>query len=128
MIKKICYIAHPIGGNVELNLAIVRGIIQRINTDPKFSDIVPFAPWYADVASCDDSVPELRERGLQNDEVVLSRKGMIDEVWLFGPHISTGMKREIFAAFKSGIPVVPQQKHLMPALLEIKNEYEILNN
>jgi hypothetical protein len=128
MRKKICYIAHPIGGNVELNLASIRNIIFRINTEKKFGDVVPFAPYYADVVSCDDNVPELRERGLQNDEAILSRKGLVDELWLFGPHISAGMKREIMAAFRAGIPVVPQQRNLMEPLLKIKSEYEAIHN
>jgi hypothetical protein len=128
MTKKIVYIAHPIGGNIDLNLASIRAIVFRINTEKQFADIIPFVPYYADVVSCDDNIPEQRERGLQNDEAILCRKGMVDELWLFGPCISAGMKREIIAAFKTGIPVVPQQKNLMQPLMEIKNEYEAIHN
>lgn len=126
MQMKIVYIAHPVGGNVEANLAAVRAIIYRINTDPKFEDVVPFVPWYADVVSCDDSVPELRERGLKNDIAIIQRSQhcrFISEMWLFGPRISEGMEREIKAAMKAQIPVVAKNNALMEELNRISDEF-----
>ncbi|MBN8668742.1 MAG: hypothetical protein J0M30_14690 [Chitinophagales bacterium] len=123
---RIVYIAHPVGGNVEANLAAVRAIINRINTDPKFEDVVPFVPWYSDVVSCDDSVPELRERGLRNDEAIIKKSRhcrYISEMWLFGPRISEGMKREIHAALEAQIPVSGMTEQLRKELALISEEY-----
>ena len=100
---KIVYIAHPISGDIEANLADLRRIIRRINLE--YPDVVPLAPYYADIVSLDDNIPEERERGIKNDTALLER-GFIDEVWLTGPRISFGMNCEVKLADKMGIPVV----------------------
>lgn len=99
---KICYIAHPIGGNVEENLADLRRIVRKINLE---DDVVPFVPYYADIVSLDDSNPVERERGILNDITILNH-GCVDELWLTGPRISAGMEAERQLAVSLGIPVV----------------------
>lgn len=102
---KILYIAHPIKGDVEANLAKLRRIIKGINTSPKYATTVPFVPYYADVVSMDDNVPAERQRGLQNGLEILSRPGAVDEMLVMGDRITEGMKQEVFKAFEMGIPV-----------------------
>jgi hypothetical protein len=99
---KIVYIAHPIGGNVTANLEKVKQIIRHINmTEP---DVVPFAHYFVDCHCLNDNVPIERERGIKND-IALMRAGFINEVWLYGDKISTGMSHEIALASELGIPI-----------------------
>lgn len=89
---KIVYIAHPIGGDVEANLADLRRIIKKLNTENM--EIVPCCPYYADVVSMDDSKVLERKRGILNDhEMILS--GVFEELWLTGNHVSPGMQEEV---------------------------------
>lgn len=99
---KIVYIAHPISGDIEGNLADLRRIVRKINLE--FPDVVPFVPYYADIVSLDDNVPWERERGINNDIAIL-KSGVVDEVWLTGERISNGMAAEKELAAKLGIPV-----------------------
>lgn len=99
----IAYIAHPIGGDVENNLKDLRRILRKINLER--SDVVPFCPYYADIVSLDDNHPEERQRGIQNDVAVL-RSGIVQELWLTGDKISSGMQHERNIAIELGIPVI----------------------
>lgn len=121
--SKIVYLAHPIGGNVEQNLASLRNIVKSINLSPKYAAVVPFVPYYADVVSMNDDVPEQRRRGLNNGQQILARKGIVDEMWLVGPTITPGMKEEAFVAFRNGIPVKAFNK-LFAQLEQLKKEWE----
>lgn len=99
----IAYIAHPISGDIETNLADLRRIVRKINLE--YPDVVPFVPYYVDIVSLDDTIPEERTRGIKNDMEILER-GIPDEVWLTGPRISFGMDMECIAAREKGIPVI----------------------
>lgn len=100
---KICYIAHPIGGDIEKNLADLRRIVRKLNLERPL--VVPFVPYYADIVSLNDDVFAERERGIKNDMAILA-SGVVDEVWLTGDRISNGMASEKELADKLGIPVV----------------------
>ena len=106
---KICYIAHPIGGDVEKNLASLREIVRAINFN--FPEVLPFCPYYSDVVSLDDSKGNERNRGIKNNEFLLN-KGFIDELWLFGERISNGMQGEIDIAKKMGIKIVSKSENI----------------
>lgn len=101
---KIVYIAHPIGGDVENNLKDLVRILRKINLAP-FSDIVPLAPYYADILALDDDNPDERARGIKNDVAVL-KSGIFAELWLTGPRISPGMEAERKLAIELRIPVM----------------------
>lgn len=89
--KKIVYIAHPIGGDVQSNVNKVLSIVAELNRcNP---NVVPFAPYIVDVLALDDSVPSDRARGFENNKALFEK--CVDEVWLFGNRISDGMKIEI---------------------------------
>lgn len=100
---KIAYIAHAIGGNVEENLEDLRRILRKINLE--HPDVVPFCPYYSDIVSLDDNIPEERERGIKNGIAIIS-KSFIDEIWLTGSRISNGMKQEQELAELLSIPVI----------------------
>ncbi|WP_167597673.1 hypothetical protein [Leeuwenhoekiella sp. ZYFB001] len=102
---KIVYIAHPIGGNVVRNLEALAKVIRQINlAEP---EVVPLAPYYADVLALDDNNPAKRARGLENGRCVL-KSGAIREVWLYGDGVSPGMLGEIRLAEALGLPILPK--------------------
>jgi hypothetical protein len=101
---KIVYICHPIGGDVPENLIKVTLICREINLEHK--DVVPFAPYVSDCIALRDDVPSERVRGIRNGIAIL-KSGMVDELWLYGERISTGMRKEIDLAHMMNIPVIP---------------------
>lgn len=105
MQKKVVYIAHPIGGDVEGNLKSLRKIIHHINTCPQYQHIIPFVSYYADVVSLNDDDPVQRQRGISNGLHFLSLPGVINELWVTGHSLTSGMKGEVLAAINNGIPV-----------------------
>jgi len=100
---KIAYIAHPIGGDIESNLADLRRVLRHLNIT--HTDVVPFCPYYADIVSLDDNEPTERERGIANDIAIL-KSGIVQELWLTGDRISNGMAHERDLAIELGIPVI----------------------
>lgn len=104
---KIVYIAHPISGDIKGNLEKIKNIVRHINlTEP---DVLPFAHYFVDCHALDDTVPEERERGIKND-IALMKAGFINEVWLFGDRISSGMVHEIVLANELGITIIPKSE------------------
>jgi hypothetical protein len=103
----VAYIAHPIGGDVAANIEKVKRIIHDIMiTRPH---VVPFAHYMVDLMVLDDNNPQERQRGIDNDHELM-RRGFIDELWLYGDHISRGMADEIDLAIQHNIPVLPQTR------------------
>jgi len=101
--KKIVYIAHPIGGDVENNIKKVISACREINLTDQ--NVIPFVPYLSDLYALNDSIPIERERGLANGLFML-KKGFIDEIWLYGDRISNGMRAEINICLEFGIKVV----------------------
>lgn len=104
---KVVYIAHPVGGDVKGNLLKITRIIREINL--KEEEIIPFAPYVADVLAMIDEIPEERERACKNGLNIL-RTGMVDEIWVYGPSITRGMKDEIDLAWELKIPIIVKDK------------------
>lgn len=126
MRKKIIYIAHPIGGDVPGNLDRIQSIVKHIYANvnlPLFNNVVPLVPYYLDCLVLDDNDPVQRKTGLSNGLQLLSRPGIIDELWLFGPTISPGMREEVLTAFRHNIKVV-STNNLYEQLLQLREEYE----
>lgn len=101
MKKKIIYIAHPIGGDIEANVKSVLKIVKELNMSGL--PIVPFAPYIVDVMALDDNDAEQRARGFENNRQLFD---FVDEVWLYGGLISYGMQTEIDWARELNIPVL----------------------
>jgi hypothetical protein len=123
MRKKIVYIAHPIGGDVAGNLDKIRKIVEHIYSLTKYATVLPLVPYYVDCLVLNDNDPQQREKGIQNGLALLARPGIIDELWLYGPTISAGMKNEVFAAFRAGIKISATDR-LYDQLLQLKDEYQ----
>ena len=104
---KIVFIAHPISGDIKGNLEKVIKIVRQLNIER--DDIIPFAPYWVDCHALNDDVPEERERGIKNDTEFFKR-GVIDELWLYGDRISNGMQAEINLATKLNIPIISKSK------------------
>ena len=101
---KICFISHPVSGDVPGNIKKITAIARHINiTEP---DVVPFVPYLIDLYSLDDNEPKERERGLKNG-LPMFINCRINEVRLYGNNISEGMNDEIRLAEICKIPVRP---------------------
>lgn len=97
------YPAHPIRGDVEGNIKKIREIVRSLHFT---KGVIPVAPYLVDIAGVlDDSDPVERGMGINADHEYF-RRGMIDEVWLYGDRISTGMRAEVILAWSLNIPVV----------------------
>ena len=101
--NKTVFVAHPISGDIEGNMKKVLAICEEIHT----KNIVPVAPYLVSLQYLNDEVIEDRELGVEANLECFHRK-YIDELWLFGDRISSGMKEEIILARKLGIPIVPK--------------------
>lgn len=97
---KLVYICHPISGDLEKNIAAVLAICKKVHS----KDIIPFAPYLVSVQYLDDNLIQDRELGVAASLETLKR-GLIDELWVFGDTISDGMREEIKLAEEKGIPV-----------------------
>lgn len=99
----VVYIAHPIRGDVEANLESLNKIIWKVNMNMK--NVIPFVPYYADVMALDDNKALERIKGMRNSRELFKR-GFIDQLWLCGPKMSEGMRKELELARSLGIPVM----------------------
>lgn len=114
----IVYIAHPIKGDVDVNLQKIVKIARRINLKEK--NTMPLAPYFLDLHALDDSVQEERLRGIKNGTEFLTRF-KIDEMRLYGGRISDGMFHEVILAHRRGIPV-------RPMTAGTKSDYKLMFN
>jgi len=119
LFRKLVYIAHPISGDVDANLADLARVLRIINldihplrwkmrgdaADYDFSNIIPIAPYYADIIALDDTKPLERKRGMDNGLAIILT-GIFDELWLTGNTISLGMKEEIKLFRSLGTPII----------------------
>lgn len=117
--KKIVYIAHPINGDVEENIKSILKICRQVHDE----NTIPFAHHIVANQYLDDRVEEERMLGIAAGNEFLKR-GFIDEIWLCGPRISDGMRKEIKICLKNAIPIKCHNKRLQPELEKILRETE----
>ncbi len=108
---KTVFIAHPIAGDIRENVKKVLAICEAIHT----KDLIPVAPYLVSLQYLDDTVGEDRELGIIANLECFHRK-YIDELWLFGDHISEGMRTEVHLANELDIPVIPKTNETKKAL------------
>jgi hypothetical protein len=101
MKKKIVYIAHPIGGNVEQNLNAIKAIYRDLSLDDK---VIPFAPYVTAVESLDDNSQVQRALGFSHNEAIF-KSGCVDELLIYRSVVSSGIKTEIEWASEMKIPI-----------------------
>ena len=103
--KKVVFIGHPVSGDVEGNIKKILGICKKIHN----KNIIPCVPYLVSLQYLNDDIVEDRELGISANLECFHRN-YIDELWLFGDRISSGMKQEIKLALKMNIPIVAKTK------------------
>lgn len=103
MAMKTVFIGHPIGGDIKGNAQKVLKICAEVHT----KDVIPVAPYLISLQYLNDEVIEDRELGMEANHECFRRR-YVDELWLFGDRISSGMQKEVQLAKEMGIPVVPK--------------------
>ena len=103
MAKKIVFIGHPIGGDIKGNAKKVLKICAEVHT----KDIIPVAPYIISLQYLNDEVVEDRALGMETNHECFHRH-YVDELWLFGDYISSGMRQEVLLAREMGIPIIPK--------------------
>lgn len=93
--RPIIYVCSPYAGDVENNTAAAR----RYCRFAVESGFIPIAPHLLFPQFLDDDNPKERELGLFFGNALLSKCA---ELWVFGDHISKGMKAEIRRATWKG--------------------------
>jgi hypothetical protein len=116
--EKIVYIAHPVAGDVMKNIEKILEIVRQINLTRK--DVIPFAPYLQDLLALEDDRPEERAIGIRNSIAVI-KSGIIDELWIYGPTISGGMRGEIDLAYELDIPIILMDKETVVTPVEFKS-------
>ena len=101
--KKTVFIGHPIGGDIRGNAEKVLKICAEVHTQ----DIIPVAPYLISLQYLNDEVLEDRQLGMEANHECFRRK-YVDELWLFGDRISSGMKQEVLLAKEMNIPIIPK--------------------
>lgn len=112
--SKTVFIAHPISGDIEGNMKRVLAICEQVHS----REIIPVAPYLVSLQYLDDALVEDRELGIAANLECFHRR-YIDELWLFGDRISSGMEEEIKLALEYGIPIVPKTKATRQALKKL---------
>lgn len=102
---KIVFVAHPISGDVKGNVKKVLKICAEMHT----RGIIPVAPYLISLQYLNDEVIEDRELGMAANHECFYR-GYVDELWLFGDRVSSGMIGEIKLAREMGIPVIAKTR------------------
>ena len=100
---KTVYIAHPISGNVKKNVKEIYKIMEQLIHD---GEVIPFAPYLPTLKILDDENPVERAIGIELNKIYFVRH-LFDELWIYGDHVSNGVKAEIDLALKLGIQVRP---------------------
>lgn len=102
---KTVFIAHPISGDIEGNMKKVLNICKEVHS----KDIIPVAPYLVSLQYLNDEVVEDRDLGVVANLECFHRS-YIDELWLFGDKVSSGMKQEIFLAKELNIPIISKSE------------------
>lgn len=96
--RPLVYICSPYSGNIERNTDSAR----RYSRFAVVMGCIPIAPHLLFTQFLDDSDPDERELGLFFGNVLMSK---CSEVWVFGSHISSGMRAEINWAKRKNYPI-----------------------
>ena len=95
---KLIYVASPYAGDVERNVEYAKQACRTVME----SGHAFLAPHLMYPSVLNDAVPEERQAGMEMGLTLLHR---CDELWAFGPCVSSGMQAEIEEAERLRIPV-----------------------
>lgn len=96
---KMIFVAHPMSGDVEGNTKKVIDICRSLHSE-EFIPVFPSLLW-REYLKGDGKKKLIRAVTLE-----YFKRGFIDELWLYGPTLTDGMKYEIQLAIKYNIPVI----------------------
>ena len=96
--RPLVYICSPYSGDIESNTDSA----SRYSRFAVVMGCIPIAPPLLFPQFLDDSDPDERELGLFFGNVLMSK---CSEVWVFGSHISSGMRAEINWAKRKNYPI-----------------------
>jgi hypothetical protein len=96
--RPLVYVCSPYAGDVSGNTGRARKYCRFVVRQ----GAIPFAPHLLYPQFMSDKVPAERELALLFGKIWLSR---MDEVWVFGEHVSEGMKAEIAKTHAKRIPL-----------------------
>lgn len=95
---KLIYVCSPYAGDIDANVRFAKDACRFVMRKGHAF----FAPHLLYPAILDDSIPHQRAIGMSMGLLMLRK---CDELWVFGPRISSGMQSEIEEASQLGIPV-----------------------
>lgn len=101
---KTVFVGHPVAGDIEGNVKRVLKICEDIH---RGGEAVPVAPYLVSLQYLKDELVEDRQLGIEANLECFRRK-YVDELWLYGDRISSGMRAEIALARELNIPVIPK--------------------
>lgn len=96
--RPLAYVCSPYSGDVEANTVLAQNICRTALECER----IPFAPHLLFPQFMDDTKPAERELAMFMDRILLSK---CDELWLYTPHVSTGMRAEVCWAKALGTPI-----------------------
>ena len=111
---KTVFIGHPISGDVRGNVTKVLKICEEVHSQ----DVIPVAPYLVSLQYLDDGVIDDRRLGMEANHECFRRR-YVDELWLFGDKISSGMHEEVLLAREFGIRIVARTEGTMRDLQKL---------
>jgi len=114
---KLVYLAHPIAGDVQGNIASVLRICREVHSP----DVIPVVPYIPALQYLNDDSPAERALGMSANKEYFDRR-LFDELWLCGPRISSGMREEVVWCRQLSIPVLCYSTNLAPDLEQVLRE------
>jgi len=94
---KQVYLASPLRGDYDKN---IHNAVEYCRLASE-AGVLPLAPHIIFRQWCNDTIPEQRERGLNQGLELLEKS---EELWIMGTQVSEGMRGEIAFAKDHGIP------------------------
>lgn len=96
--RPLAYVCSPYAGDTEANVALARRISAALVARGR----IPIAPHLLLPQFMNDTDPEQRELAMFMNRIVLSK---CEEVWLYAPRVSPGMRDEAYWAHAIGTPI-----------------------
>lgn len=96
--RPVAYICSPYAGDTEANVALARRISRALIDLGR----IPLAPHLLLPQFMNDDDPEQRELAMFMNRIILSK---CEEVWIYAPRVSPGMRDEAYWAHAIGTPI-----------------------
>lgn len=121
--KKVVFIAHPLSGDLKENTQKILAICEQVHKE----GVTPVAPYLVSLQYADNTIIQNEALGVEANYICLER-GLVDELWLYGDSISSGMEAEILLAVELGIPIVAKTKRTDRDLKKLLTEREPISD